>query len=124
MSVSVGWDDNAHTRICFRITGRWTWDEFNWAWLESVAMVNSTPHKVNAIVDITEMINLPPDLLTRSVNIVRQKLPNSGVSILALNNGFMNMLFASLRRIAPRESAYLQIAPSMDAARRSLAILH
>jgi hypothetical protein len=124
MSVTVNWDNSAHTLICFRISSRWTWDEFNWAWLESVAMMHSTSHKVDTIVDIADMVSLPPDLLTRTVNLVRYQPRNAGISVLTMNNGFLQLLFNSLKRIAPRESAYLRYAPNIEAARLSLALVH
>ncbi len=123
MPVSVNWDDNAHTLICFRIAGHWTWQEFNWAWLESVAMLNSVPHKVHTIIDIADNISVPPDLLTQSVNLVRLQPRNTGLAFIITNSGFLNLLLATLKRIIPRESAYLRSVPNVEAARRTLAAM-
>ena len=121
MPVNVSWDDDARTLLCFRIAGHWTWQELNWAWLECMAMMNNVPHKVNIIVDITEMVNMPMDLIMRTVQLIRCQPHNTGISVIATDNGFVNMLFENLRRIIPRESSFLRAVPNVEAARQTLA---
>ncbi len=123
MPVMVNWDDDAHTLLCFCVTGRWTWQEYNWAWLESISMMSSVSHKVNFIIDATEMISLPPDLLTRILNFVRSQPRNVGISFVATTSGFLNLLLTSLKQIAPREIGYLRSVPSIEAARHTLSLM-
>jgi hypothetical protein len=123
MAVTVDWDDTAHTRICFRMVGRWTWQEFNWAWLESVSMMSSVSHKVNFIIDTTEMLSLPSDLFTRILNFVRSQPRHTSISFVATPSGFINLLLGSFKRIVPHESAYLRCVPNVEAARRNVAVI-
>jgi hypothetical protein len=123
MPVSVSWDNESRTVLCFRISGYWTWQEFNWAWLESMAMMRSVPHTVNTIVDLSQVSNFPLDLLTRSVQYVRSQPRNWGISIFSTTNSFLTLMFSTFRSMAPRESTRLQFAPSMEVARQTLAAL-
>jgi len=123
MPVTVSWDNDTHTLICFGVVGRWTWQEFNWAWLESVSMMSGVSHKVHFIIDVNDMVGLPPDLLTRGINFVRSQPHNTGISFVATSSGFINLLLSSLKRIVPQESAYLRWVPNVEAARRNLAAM-
>ena len=123
MPVTVNWDDDAHTRVCFCVVGRWTWQEFSWAWLESVSMMSSVSHTVHFIIDVNDMVGLPPDLLTRSISFVRSQPRNTGISFVATSSGFISLLLSSLKRIIPQESAYLRWVPNVEAARRNLAAI-
>lgn len=120
MPVTVNWDNDTRTVLCFRITGHWTWQEFHWAWLESVAMLYSVPHTVNTIVDVTQMVNMPLDLVTRSLNLVRSQPQNWGMSFISTNNSFLTFMFNSFKSIAPHESLRLQLVPNVEVARQYL----
>ncbi len=123
MPVNVSWDDEARTLLSFRIAGHWTSQELNWSWLECIAMIKSVPHNVNTIVDITEMVNMPMDLVMQTVQLIRSQPHNAGVSFVTTDSRYLNLLFDNLRRITPRESVFLRDVPKVEAARQTLATM-
>jgi len=100
MPVTVNWDNDMQTVLCFRITEHWTWEEFCWAWLESAEMVSSLSYKVNLIVEFTEVMGLHLNGLTQIVNIIHGQTHNFGTATFVYHNNFVDLRSPKLNPIA------------------------
>lgn len=66
MTVRIEWDNEDRNTIIWTLIGRWTWDEFDAAWSEMIAMLDTAAGKKPDIVfDVRRMTMLPADVITR-----------------------------------------------------------
>lgn len=117
MPLTVVWDNAEQTVICYRIVGRWSWDEFYDVWQKSMVMIRSVPHTVNGIVDLGQAIGMPQGAVLKTAYMVRNQPANAGITMIAGGGGFVNLLVTGLKRVAPREGRHLFIASSVESAR-------
>ncbi|MEO8611825.1 MAG: hypothetical protein ABI690_28255 [Chloroflexota bacterium] len=61
MPVIYQWDNSDKTVLCYRLEGRWTWDEIYQMLEEARALWKSVNHTVDMIVDMTGSAGFPPD---------------------------------------------------------------
>ena len=110
MPVTVNWDNDMQTVLCFRITEHWTWQEFCWAWLESAKMVSTLSYKVNLKVEFTEVMGLDLNGLTQIVNIVHCQQRNFGTATFVYDNNFMALRSTNLNTIARQDQIGTKVA--------------
>lgn len=58
--VTYGWDNTEKTTLCYRLEGRWTWEECYQSLDESRKLWNSVSHLVDVIVDMAASAGFPP----------------------------------------------------------------
>jgi hypothetical protein len=66
MPITVRWDDEARTIVRWVFEGKWTWDEYNQAMIESNQQVRGVEHPVDAIMDLTASNVLPTNVLSNT----------------------------------------------------------
>lgn len=66
MTITVQWDDEARTIVRWVFDGKWTWDEYNQAMIESNERVRGVTHPVDAIMDLTHSNMLPANVLSNT----------------------------------------------------------
>lgn len=118
MAISVSWDNPDKTVICYRMVGRWSWDEFYVIWQDSMVMIRSVTHQVNGIVDLSQSVGMPQGALLKTAYMLRNQPANAGLTIIVNGGDFVNLLIGSLKRVAPREGRHLGIALTVEAARK------
>jgi hypothetical protein len=58
--VTYAWDNSEKTTLCYRLEGRWTWEELYQVLAESRKLWSSVNHVVDVIVDMTASPGFPP----------------------------------------------------------------
>lgn len=65
MAIKVIWGDPQHSTIRLQLGSDWTWEEFDMACEQALAMCSSVPHEVSVAMDIHTSIALTPNILRR-----------------------------------------------------------
>jgi len=64
MGVQVQWDNEARTILRYDYQGRWKWEQVYEAVNEAYRMIETVPHPVAVMIDMTESAGIPPGALT------------------------------------------------------------
>jgi len=78
MGVHVEWDNEEMTAILWSFVGRWTWGEFDDAMRAATAMLETVEHQVDCILDVRQMMILPPDVVSRVKEHYLRRSDNAG----------------------------------------------
>ncbi len=127
MSVMYAWDNREKTTLCYRLEGRWTWDELYQGLEESRKLWSSVNHKVDIIVDMTGSSTFPPGNILghfRNVSIYYSSTKIGNTAIVGANDFFRMALELFYKvYIRPRQQPldYSILVKDMDTARAILA---
>jgi hypothetical protein len=112
MSVRIEWYDPENTIIYYEFTGHWTWEEFEAAYQQSLAMMKGVSDKVDFIVNMSHTDYVPPGALYHFKKIVEADHPMRGTTIWVGVNALMGAIsdtfsstFPSLAETYPFEFA-------------------
>lgn len=95
MSVTFAWVDEDRKAICYRLIGKWTWDEFYRSIEASRAVWQEVNHQVDIIVDMSNSFGYPPgNTLSHFRNIALEyKNPQTGnTAVIGSNALFRRMV--------------------------------
>lgn len=116
MTIHIAWYDDLKTIILQTFDGEFSLDELSKVAVESAAMVRSVPHTVDQIIDFRK-VNFKNANLIGAMRTVDRKTPdNQGCVVLVGVNPYLARMLGMAKRIAPRSSANLQIAQSIEEA--------
>jgi hypothetical protein len=121
MPITVRWDDVAHTRIFYTVTGAWTWEEFYSVYEDVYEMLDTVNHTVHAIADIRDSKLLPSDTLTQMRRLTFQQHKNGGITIIITENRFAHTLFNILTGALRQAKAIFRMVHSPEEAYEVLA---
>lgn len=114
MTIHIAWHDDLKTIILQTFDGEFSLDELSKVAVESAAMVRSVPHTVDQIIDFRK-VNFKNANLIGAMRTVDRKTPdNQGCVVLVGVNPYLARMLGMAKRIAPRSSANLQIAQSIE----------
>lgn len=99
MGVKVGWDDDEHTILHYKMDGRWRWNELYEAVKEGHALNNDTSHDVYAIVNLERGLGVPPSAMTQFGTLATLTRPNTKVVVFVGGGGFVSALIKAFNRI-------------------------
>jgi hypothetical protein len=122
MSFTVDWDDEQKHAVIITYGNAYTWDEYEQALDQTIALIKSVPHQVDLIIDMREGARNPPagsmfPHIRKAAERLRQE-PNFGKSVMVGANPFlqtMSRVFAKLPLHRPDASV---MVASMQEARR------
>ncbi len=117
MPISVNWEDEAKTIICYHFQSKWTWDEFFAARDQALSMIDTVSHKVGVIMNTPPNIALPADVLTHSLASLRHTHPNTVMIVFIAGKPFLNMIVSMMIKVSHKTSDYMAMAKDMDEAR-------
>lgn len=116
MSISVQWDDDAHTIILWTFDGRLTWDDFDRASAATSAMYATVDHLVDMIYDIRKATLIPANVVAYFRREFPAKHPSTGLYVIVGADGFIQLLWTTFTTlISPHLKAHF--CPTPDAAR-------
>jgi hypothetical protein len=116
MGIKVTWDNADRTIISFDFEGRWDWDELYIASDQATAMLDSTDHTVDFIMDIRETQQIPKDFMSHAERIASGSHPRRGIMVVVGANGLVRTLGGGLRRLFPDATRNLVFAADLEEA--------
>jgi hypothetical protein len=81
MSVTVRWHDDQKRIIYYEFVGKWTWDEFEPAYTETLHMMDSVDHKIDFILDMLNIDHIPSGAIQRLKRAAEYNHPNMGLAV-------------------------------------------
>lgn len=122
MHITVTWDDDAQTTICWDFTPGWDWDDYRAAGLATQEMMQGHEGRVDFIRCINHTAVPGKDALTHFKTAMKQQLPNN-VGVIAIVDGpaFMEALGQILNRTIGRQHGQLYFVETLDEARQLIA---
>lgn len=108
MSVSVRWEDKAHTIQRYVYAGYWTWDEVYVALEEGLRQLDTIDHLADAIVDMSATNYVPSGAmlhLKRVFNIGGSHPNYSGLTVFLNAEGYVRAMHSIVAELYP-ESAH------------------
>ncbi len=103
MAISVQWDNNEQTIVRFEYEGNWDWEGFYKYIGEANEMMDTVPHPVVSIVDMSKTNHMPPNAIAhiRRIVDVSKEHNNSNISVFVGAGRFAEMLFSTLQKVYP-----------------------
>lgn len=122
MGIKVIWDNDEKTIIRYCYDSQWTLSDFNEAYTESRALLNTVDHKVHFIIDIRDSHILPNGALSRGRTITNSPHPNEGRTAIVGANAVIRAVMNLFRRIygAKFEESKFIFVDSLENARQEL----
>jgi hypothetical protein len=99
MAIEVRWDDDSCRIIRWTFPKQWAWDEFYGALQVSRALVREKRHIVDVIVDMSQSVYLPRNVLTQSQVTMQTASLNIGIIVVIGFNPLLRAAFNSFQRI-------------------------
>lgn len=127
MPVIYTWDNSDKTTLCYRLEGRWTWEELYQALGESRKVWNTVNHVVDVIVDLSASPGFPPgNILGHFRNVSAfYRDAKAGNTVVVGANDFFRMTLEVFYKvyIRPRQQplGHSILVKDMQAARVTLA---
>lgn len=120
MPVNVTWDDDAHTRIMYRFSGKWTWAEAWEAMSTARAMSEEEDHTVHALIDLTDNNWFPPGAITQFRASRKMRPSNRGYLIIITRSTLIQTIENIIRLIFPDAISDYHTAQTIDEALEQL----
>ena len=114
MPVEVTWDDDAHTRIYYRFSGKWTWDEAWQAMSKANRLSREEEHTVHALIDLTGSNWFPPGAITQFRASRKMRPPNRGYLIIISTSTLIRTIENIIRLIFPDVMSDYHTAQTYD----------
>ncbi len=99
MGAQVGWDDEAHTILHYKLDGRWRWNDLYTAVKEGHALNCDTSHNVYAIVNLERSLGTPPSAMAQFGTLATLTRPNTKVVVFVAGGGFVSALIKTFNRV-------------------------
>ncbi|MEO8610043.1 MAG: hypothetical protein ABI690_19270 [Chloroflexota bacterium] len=117
MTITTSWMDSEKTIARYELVGRWTWEEMTVAIKEMYAMLDSVPHAVDIIIDLSQSPSEPPRGMLahlRTGTMEARVNWNSGVFVGV--SPFVRVLINTFRRVEPGLAKRYAVANTVDEA--------
>ena len=117
MTIITSWMDSEKTIARYEFVGRWTWEEMTVAIKEMYAMLDSVPHGVDIIIDLSRSPSEPPRGMLahlRTGTMEARVNWNSGVFVGV--SPFVRVLINTFRRVEPGLAKRYAVANTVDEA--------
>lgn len=118
MSIHVDWDNEEKTILRWTYSPGWTWEEAYQARDYEKTLMETVPHIVDSIGDLTQTSNIPAGALTKIVNVMTKRHERIGISMLVGSNRFVQLIYDMVRKVhaGPLERARLYLVPTFEEA--------
>ncbi len=122
MSITVQWDKDENTIICFTYAGSWEIEEFFDATAQSEAMMATVDHTVDVILDMRNCSLLPRNFIFALKKTVPATRPNMGLFVLVGASPVITVFSKQIGRLLSRKgSKHFEFAATLDEARTLIA---
>ena len=120
MSINVQWDNEEHTLVRWDFIGMWDWNDFLAAQKASNDLINSVPHTVNIISDVSRSPHVPPGAIARFRTYRRVDPENAGRVVLVGASIYIKTIVEIFRGMFPNTGGNFTFANSLEEARSEL----
>jgi hypothetical protein len=120
MSITVTWDNSAHTTVRWDFVDHWEWEEFLLARQQSIALIQSVPHRVSVILEVSRSPSLPPGILGKFITYRRSDPTNMDQVVLVGMSRSVRTAVEMFNRIFPAAGGQVAFADTMQHARALL----
>ena len=117
MGVNVSWDNAEHTILHWDFIDHWDWKEFLAAQQQTIDLMNTVPHTVHVIVDVSRAPGLPAGALGQLHNYRKSESPNAGRVVIVGMNQLVKAAVTMFLRIFPADWGTVTFANSVEEAR-------
>ena len=108
MSVTVRWYNDDKKIIYYEFTGKWTWEEFEPAYDETIRMMDSVDHKIDFILWLnTDYI--APGAIQRIKRAADYKHPNMGLAVYVGLHPMIVPLGKIFLKLYPKSAQYYPV---------------
>ena len=129
MSVTVRWYNDQKKIIYYEFTGKWTWEEFEPAYTETLRLMDSVDYKTDFILNMLNIEHIPSGAIQRLKRAADVNHPNMGLAVYVGLHPMMIPLGRIFLKLYAKSAAYypfdfartIKEAEDMLAARQSKA---
>lgn len=114
MTISVGWDNDEQTVLCYQFNGTWTWEDMEVALETGFSLTESVTHKVHVVADMRHSGELPHGLILKINKVLMVAPANRGNIVLVGANSEMKTIVRMAGRIHARVAQKISTANSFD----------
>ncbi|MBN1966096.1 MAG: hypothetical protein JW910_15710 [Anaerolineae bacterium] len=112
MAIQVQWADEAHTIIKWDFPKEIVWDDYTVANAEAAELAASVSHEVFTLFDMSNLQNLPANVVVRFPSVARSTPPNVKMSVMV----GAALYVENLGRVFSRIYGKIQFARTVEAA--------
>ncbi len=121
MSVTLVWEDERKSIVRYVFVAPWEWDQFYACWDQVKEALDTSPHKISAIIDITEMGTPPPNTLMHMRALIQQRHENFSDRLIIVGAGKIGTIYGALaQQLAAVIRYHLVFVDTLEEARRLL----
>jgi hypothetical protein len=120
MSINVQWDNDEHTLVRWDFIGMWDWNDFLAAQKASNDLINTVPHTVDIISDVSQSPHVPPGAIGRFRTYRRNDPANAGRVVLVGASIYIKTIVEIFRGMFPKTGGNFTFADSLEEARATL----
>jgi hypothetical protein len=100
MAIQTQWDDGQNKVIRVEVEGRWSWDELQTALKHTIELMDSVPHKVDFIIDVSRSSLIPGGATQAAQSVATPETHrNEGIKVVVGSNALMRIAYEAYRRI-------------------------
>ncbi|NDJ62520.1 MAG: hypothetical protein GYB67_15435 [Chloroflexi bacterium] len=114
MPVNVYWRDTEQTIMCFDCIGRWTWKELIDATHTSYDMADSVPHRVDAVVNLTDGRYLPGGAFGQINTLARRGRDNWQLGVIVGANQVVKAMITMFKQLYSESGQHFVFAETVD----------
>jgi hypothetical protein len=120
VGILVNWDNAERTILRWELSGHWDWREFQDAQDQSTVMLQTAPHTVDILADVSHNRGLPLGALGQFRNYHPTIATNIGRVIVVGAGSYIKTTIQMLKNYVPYFGRRYDYADSMDEARKLL----
>ena len=108
MGVIVRWYDDDKKIIYYEFTGKWTWEEFEPAYDETIRMMDSVDYKIDFIL-LLNTDHIPPGAIQRIKRAADYNHPNMGLAVYVGLHPMIVPLGKIFLKLYPKSAQYYPV---------------
>ena len=109
MSVTVRWYDDDKKVIYYEFSARWTWEEFEPAYDETIRMMDSVDYKIDFILDLLHVERIPAGAIQRIKRAADYNHPNMGLAVYVGLHPMIVPLGKIFLKLYPKSAQYYPV---------------
>jgi len=106
MGVIVRWYDDQKKIIYYEFTGKWTWEEFEPTYDETLRLMDSVDYKTDFILNMLNTDHIPAGAIQRVKRAAEVNHPNMGLAIYVGLHPMMRPLGKIFLKLYPKAAQY------------------
>lgn len=112
MPIQVKWYDAEQTIVAYELGEQWSWDELYQAFRVARQMVDSVPHRVDAIMNVLQTKQLPNGAIGHVKSLGASPQTNFGVGVVVSSSLFVKTIFQIIGKLYPELGDRYVVAPT------------